>query len=434
MTNDKFQLPSSAGAKDVPFSQREKVTRKGEPKIKRDTLSLWERVRVIKVSGEGFLFLLIFCFFTLGFQVAAEDRISRIDFEDASVVNVVQTLAKSAGFDLVLSGDQSIAQTKKATIHLKDVTLEEAIEYILRTNGYNYERKGKVLLVSSLPQDLTQTAYKTEVEVIPLKFLSAAKAAELLSKIIPSAVFQVGGRANSLVVRGRDSEIKDVKKLVATIDKLAPQILIESKVVEVAQSDSMKLGISYGNGTYKFITRKETKRTSPADDLISTLNSLVTDGKANVVANPRIATLDNQEAMINIGSRIPYAVPVNSGSSTQWTVDYIDAGVKLKITPQLGQEGDITTFIQPEVSSISEWRTTAAGDFPVISTRNASATVRVKNGETIVIGGLLSETERENTTRVPILGYIPGIGMLFQNKNIEKEKTEIVFLITPHVI
>jgi len=110
------------------------------------------------------------------------------------------------------------------------------------------------------------------------------------------------------------------------------------------------------------------------------------------------------------------------------------AKMKLKITPQLGQEGYISTFIQPEVSSISEWRTTAAGDFPVISTRNASATVRVKDGESIVIGGLMSESERENVTRVPVLGYIPVLGLLFQNKNTEKEKTEIVFLITPHVI
>jgi type II secretory pathway component HofQ len=366
--------------------------------------------------------------------VYAEDRIARIDFEDASVINVVQTLVKSAGFDLVLSGDQTIAQTKKATIHLKDVTIEEAIEYILRTNGFNYERKGKVLLVSSLPQDLIQTAYKAEVEVIALKYLSAAKAADLLAKVIPTAAFQVGGRANSLVIRGRDSDISDAKELLASIDKLAPQILIESKVMEISQSDSKKLGISYGNGTYKFITSKDTKKTSPAEDLMSTLNALITDGRANVVASPRIATLDNQEALINIGSRIPYAVPVSSGSTTQWTVDYIDAGVKLKITPQLGQNGYITTFIQPEVSSISEWRTTSAGDFPVISTRNASATVRVKDGETIVIGGLMSETERENTTRVPVLGYIPGLGLLFQNKSIEKEKTEIVFLITPHVI
>jgi type II secretory pathway component GspD/PulD (secretin) len=367
--------------------------------------------------------------------IGAEVKTQRMDFEDAPVISVVQTLAKNAGFDLVLAGDQSLAQARKATIHLKDVTAEEAIDYILRTNGFNYERKGKVLLVSSLPNDLTQTAYKAEAEVVALKHISANRAAELLSKIIPTANFQPGNRANALVVRGKDSEIEDAKKLIAQVDKIAPQILIESKVVELTQSDSKKLGISYGNGIFRFITSKDTRKTSLAEDIISTLNLLITDGKADVVASPRIATLDNQEALINIGSRIPYAVPVSSGAvTTQWTVEYIDAGVKLKITPQLGQDGDITTFIQPEVSSISEWRTTAAGEFPVISTRNASATVRVKNGETIVIGGLLSETERENITRVPVLGYLPGLGLLFQNRNLEKEKTEIVFLITPHVI
>jgi len=370
-----------------------------------------------------------------GFPVEAAQMLGRVDFDDAPVISVVQTLAKSAGFDLVLSGDQSTFQAKKATIHLKDLTVEDAIDHILRTNGFNYERKGKVLLVSALPQDLSQTAYKPEVEAIILKYLSAGRAAEILAKIFPAAVFQAGNRASALVIRGRGEEVKEAKRLLDSLDRVAPQILIESKVLEVAQSDSLKLGISYGNGTYKFITSKTTKRTSPADDLVTTLNALAADGRANVVANPRISTLDNQEALINIGSRIPYAVPVTSGgTTTQWTVEYIDAGVKLKITPQLGPSGEITTFIQPEVSSVSEWRTTPAGDFPVISTRNASATVRVKDGETIVIGGLMLETERENVSRVPVLGYIPGLGLLFQNRNIEKAKSEIVFLITPHVI
>jgi len=380
---------------------------------------------------------LVFIFIVLFYNGAAisAEKISRIDFEDAPVISVVQTLAKSAGFDLVLSGDQSVVQAKKATIHLKGVTAAEAIDHILRTNGFNYEKKGSVLLVSSLPQDMSQTAYKAKAEAVNLKYLSAGKASELLAKIFPAAVFQAGNRANTLVIRGREEEIADAKKLLASIDKVAPQILIESRVVEVAQSDSMKLGLSYGNGTYKFITSKTTKKTSPAEDLVSTLNALITDGRANIVASPRIATLDNQEALINIGSRIPYAVPVSSGgTTTQWTVEYIDAGVKLKITPQIGQEREITTFIQPEVSNISEWRTTAAGDFPVISTRNASSTVRVKDGETIVIGGLMLETDRENISRVPILGYIPAVGMLFQNRGTEKEKSEIVFLITPHVI
>ncbi|MGB9613116.1 MAG: secretin and TonB N-terminal domain-containing protein [Candidatus Margulisiibacteriota bacterium] len=379
-------------------------------------------------------FGICFWILILGFQAVSEERISRIDFEDASVINVVQTLARSAGLDLVLSGDQSVVQSKKATIHLKNVTIEEAIEYILRTNGFNYEKKGRILLVSCLPQDLIQTAYKAEVRTFSLKYLSAIKAAELLAKIAPSATFQVGGRANMLVVRGRDSEIKDVEKIIFSIDKITPQILIESKVVEISQSDSVRLGISYGNGTFKFITSKDTKKTSLGEDILSSLNAMVAEGKANIVACPRIATLDNQEALINIGSRIPYAVPVTSGNTTNWTIDYIDAGVKLKITPQLGQEGDITTFIQPEVSSVSEWRTTPAGEFPVISTRNAQATVRVKNGETIVIGGLLSDSDRENVSRLPVLGYLPGLGLFFQNKTLEKAKTEIVFLITPHVI
>jgi len=358
-----------------------------------------------------------------------------IDFEDAPVVSIVQSLARSAGLDLVIAGDQTAAQSKRATIHLKEIEIAEAIEDILRTNGFNYERKGSVLLVSTLAQDLINTAYKGRAEVIRLKYLSAERAKILISKLMPSMLAEAGERASCLVVKGKDSEIDDVKGLIAQIDKLVPQILIESKVVELSQSDSMKLGLSYGNGVFRFLTSKETKKTSPAEDLTTTLNALVADGKANVIASPRIATLDNQEALINIGSRIPFAVPVSSGSAaTQWSVEYIDAGVKLKIVPQLGQDGDITTYIRPEVSSISEWRTTAAGEFPVISTRNASATVRVKNGETIVVGGLLSESERENLTRVPVLGYLPLVGLLFQNKNLEKAKTEIVFLITPHTI
>jgi type II secretory pathway component GspD/PulD (secretin) len=388
----------------------------------------------------GFWFFVIMICLEVGclqLEVLADSTtiIPQLDFVDATVVDVVETLARSADLDLVLAGDQTVALSKKATIHLKEITIEEAIEAILRTNGFNYEKKGKVLLVSLLPQDILPTAYKNEMETYQLKYLSAVKAAEILIKIMPNTTFQAASRSNLLILRGRGSEIKEAKELLSSIDQLSPQILIESKVIELSQSDSIRLGISYGNGVYKFITNKITKKTSPADDLVSTLNALITDGKADVIANPRIATLDNQEALINIGDRIPYAVPVSSsGVTTQWTVEYIDAGVKLKITPQLGDKGVITTFIQPEVSAISEWRTTAAGEFPVISTRNASATVRIKDGETIIIGGLLSEGKRENVTRVPILGQIPIVGLLFTNRTIEKEKTEIVFLITPHVI
>ncbi|OGC35502.1 hypothetical protein A2311_04565 [candidate division WOR-1 bacterium RIFOXYB2_FULL_48_7] len=370
----------------------------------------------------------------IGYSPADASVMKQIDFEDAPIVGVIQTLAKSAGFDLVMAGEQTYLQNKKATIHLKEIEPGEAIELILRTNGFNYEKKGKAILISALPQDLNGSAYKTITENIKLKHLTASRTAELLGKLFPTVLFQPGSRANSLVIRGREGELEEIRRLVAEIDKSTPQVLIEGRVVELASSDSAKIGISYNNGIVKFVTNKDSKKTSLAENLYSTLNALLAEGRANIIASPRIATLDNQEALINIGSRIPYAVPVTSGTTTQWTVDYIDAGVKLKIIPQLGQDGDITTFIQPEVSSISEWRTTPAGDFPVISTRNASSTVRIKNGETIIIGGLLSEGERENISRVPILGYLPLVGFIFSNRSVEKEKTEIVFLITPYII
>ncbi len=349
-----------------------------------------------------------------------------INFSDASVMDVTQALAKEAGIDLIMSSDQGTA--KRTSVHLKDATAEEALQSILRANGFTFEKKGNTILVSTLPQDVLQTAYKPVSRALKLKYVSAEKIAALFSKIMPSVVSSCGLRANSLVLRGKDGELDEAEKLINDLDFPIPQILIESKVIEVSESDSIRFGIDHNSGMFKFINGK-------SEDITSAINLLLGSGKANLIASPKIATLDNNEAVINIGSRIPYAVPVSSSASTtQWTVEYIDAGVKLKITPQLGSENYITTLLQPEVSSISEWRTTAAGEFPVISTRNASATVRVKNGETIVVGGLISDSDRVNVTRVPILGQIPLLNLLFQNRTVEKTKTEIVFLITPYVI
>lgn len=377
----------------------------------------------------------VWLFILLLAKGASAENIPRLDFENAPVIEVVQALARSRGFDLVMAGDPAALQGKRVTIHLKNIPLEEAIETILRTNGLCFELQGKTYLISSLPQDLNASGYKARIDQLLLKHLPAERTAELLEKIFPGAIFQAGERGSSVLFRGKESELTDVKELLAKIDRPIPQILIESKVVEISRNDSFRLGITYGNGGVKFMTVAETKKTDLGENITSALNALIAGGQANILATPRIATLDNREAVINIGSRVPYAVPVGgSSASTQWTIEYLDAGVKLKVIPQMGADGSLTIQLQPEVSSIAEWRTTAAGDFPVIATRNAAATVRVKDGETIVIGGLLSEVERENITRLPLLGYLPVVGLLFQNKTVEKEKTEIVFMVTPRVI
>jgi len=369
---------------------------------------MFEKIRNRRRNAINRVCTIIIIIILIVSKCSAEEIIRKVDFDNANVLDVVKALAVQAGLDIVLPSDPSLQ--KKVSLHLRNVLPKEAIDYVLRTNGFSYESKENSILVSNLPLDLAQTGYEKVEWAVELKSLSADKVSVILNKIFPSLSVVAGGRANHLIIGGKDSEVSDAKRLIQKIDIPVPQILLEGQVVEISKNDSGRIGIDYNNGIFRFVN----------DDCD---------------ASPRIATLDNSEAIINIGSRIPYAVPVSSSSgATQWTVEYIDAGVKLKITPRLGKDSQIVMVLQPEVSSISEWKTTPAGEFPVISTRNASATLRTKDGETVVVGGLDSETERVNVSKVPIIGQIPLLNLLFQNRTVEKSKTEIVFLVTPYII
>lgn len=346
-----------------------------------------------------------------------------IDFNNAQVLDAVEILAERAGYDLMISGDPGQLVNKRTTIHLKAVDAEEALFSTLKNNDLDYKINGRTIGLNFATGPEVQVGGNLAVY---LKHLAAEKAVKLLGNLNAGVKVSPGSNSSLIVLQGKPNNLSEAAALLSALDQPVAQILIESQVVELSESDSLRLGLSYGQASGSFA----------ANQSISTaINALIGQGRAKVVASPKIAALDGHEAVINIGSRIPYAVPVSSSSSaTQWTVNYLDAGVKLKITPRLGASREVTADLQPEVSSVSEWRTTAAGEFPVITTRNAQSTVRVKDGESIVVGGLISETDRVNVTKMPILGYLPIIGFLFQNKTSEKAKTEIVFMITPRVI
>ena len=278
---------------------------------------------------------------------------------------------------------------------------------------------------------------KLECKVVNIRNISPDKVVETISRAIPNMIAVKNDDSDSIVIRGEAGDIKEAQKIIDSLDRKIPQILIEGKIVEVSQSGLSDIGIIWGKeqGSFKFSIDKSTGGISQSDNILGTINTLIASGKAKILANPKITALDGKEAEINIGSRIPYAVPAGSTStSTQWTIQYIDAGVNLKILPNVASDGTIVSTIKPEVSNVSEWRTTSAGEFPVISTRNASVTVRIKDGETLVIGGLLNESDRENISGIPGLSQIPLLGGLFQRKVTERTKTDVIFLITPHLM
>jgi type II secretory pathway component GspD/PulD (secretin) len=168
-----------------------------------------------------------------------------------------------------------------------------------------------------------------------------------------------------------------------------------------------------------------------------TIDLMIQDGNARVLANPKIATLNGREASILIGQRIPYQISstVFAGDAAAPTerIEKEEVGIKLRITPLINIDGYITTQIMPEVSTIIGFRG-ENNDLPVVATREASTTVRLKDGASVLIGGLLSEERTSGVTRVPILGSIPGIGYLFQHHSTGVRKTDLVIEVTPRIL
>ena len=278
---------------------------------------------------------------------------------------------------------------------------------------------------------------KPECRIVSVKNVSADRVVDTISRAIPNIIAVKNDESNSIVIRGLPDDLAEAQKIISSLDKKIPQILIESKVIEVAESGLSDIGVewSMGQGNFKYTVSKKTGNMDQLTDILASVSALIGSGKAKILADPKIMALDGKEAEINIGNRVPYAVPASSSSiGTQWTVQYIDAGVNLKILSNVANDGSIVSTIRPEVSNISEWRTTSAGAFPVISTRNASVTVRLKDGETLVIGGLLNESESQNVTGVPGISEIPVVGGLFKRSVTERTKTDIIFLITPHLM
>jgi len=336
---------------------------------------------MININVKICIFFIGLFFMLLCGTASGDTTIESAEFIDSGAIDIVRALADMGGYDVVVGPSGNGVADKKVSLHMKEINCLDAIHDVLKIAGFKYQVEGKTILISTLPQDMANSAFE--------------------------------------------------------VCKPGAQVLIEGKVVEVSENAMRELGIKWGReaGCFRFAVNKDTGKIGLTEDLLITLKVLASEGRADILAEPSIMTLDGKEASINIGSRIPFATPASTSSTaTQWTISYIDAGISLKITPKVSSDGYVVISLKPEVSSISEWRTTPAGDFPVISTRNAEAQIRVKDGETIMIGGLTNRSERENVVKIPFLGDIPIFGALFQNRVKEKVKTEVVFLITPKTI
>jgi len=392
------------------------------------------------------------------------DKLISLDADDANLPAVLKILAEKGDLN-VITGPGVAAG--RITIHMKDVPVEQAVNLVVRAAGLAYERIGNSILVAEakfLREETGLSAY-----IVNLKYADANEVKTALAGITDKISVDRGG--NRLIVVTSPRIISEIESIVAVLDKPAQQVMLEARIIEVSTDDVRNLGIDWdllnrqgfvfvegnyssiegGNGESGQLENLQMFPNTPGTFDILKFNNfsrvakvfrffidaLIRDGNARVLANPKLTTLNGKEATMLVGQRIPFvttgAVFAGGGASQVQQIQKEEVGVKLSITPLINADGYITTVISPEVSSVTGFKGEQA-DLPVVATRQATTTVRLKDGGSVIIGGLLSEERTETVVKVPLLGDIPVLGRLFQHTNITATKKDLVIEVTPRIL
>lgn len=406
-----------------------------------------------------------------------------MDFKEADITNVLRILSYKSGINIVAGRDVS----GPITIRLTDVPWEKALDVILRTYGYIYEREGNIIRVTT-----TENLAKEELitEVFSLNYADA--------KTVPSAIedmlsergsIKYDERANLIIVTDIPTNIYKIKQVIDKIDTRTKQVNIEAKIIETTLDKDDKLGINWtmqiaatgaarpltfpfskhsGGGTWfpngdtsasagdnigafpanpgagfpLALPKNFTLGTLDFTALQAVLQMLKTKTDSKIISNPRITTLDNQEAKIVVATT--FSIPTYERNSSTGNIEVTgyeekELGITLSVTPHINPENYIIVKLEPEVTTFITWDTFTSGgsgsiQAPRFSTRRASTQVMVKDGETIVIGGLIKEEVIDTIVKVPILGDIPILSLLFKRKEKAIDTTDLLFFITVNIV
>jgi type II secretory pathway component GspD/PulD (secretin) len=268
-------------------------------------------------------------------------------------------------------------------------------------------------------------------EAVALRNVRATEALRLLKGTVPDGSLAADDRRNVLLVSGNGDLRATVRALIAGIDAPGRQVMFEVRVADVEPIDDttnvgLELGgTGFGTGALGQFPYTLTARSITVN---AQINTLVQHGHASILAEPRIATLNNHEASLLVGEQYP-VVTVNQQTGFP-SVQTIDVGVRLRVTPTIGDDGSITADLHPEYSQIIGFNQS----FPIIANRKLDSSLRVRDGETIVLGGLFQDVDSDTVTKFPLLGDLPVLGGVFRNRQHSRNKDEVVFFITPHVI
>ena len=425
----------------------------------------------------------------------AEQTIS-LHADDAPLAIVLSMLAEESGYNIVTG--PNVNEQDKLSIHLDDVAVNEAINLIIRASGLSYEIIGRSILVAK--QDKIMEDVGVKPHVISLQYANTDDVVKLLANISNQITVEKSG--NNLLINASPKKIAEIEEIIDVIDVPATQIVLEARLIEVSIGDEEKVGLDWaklGGLSFKVaeagapvdLGTKFSKSLIPGltfsqnelglveesyEEVLSAilpqemyyqrvfdpdqtnalqglfpfgygvarqltafdiaLDFLMRDNKAQVLANSQVVTLNGHEATLSMVDIIPYVLS-SGGVGGQVKVQKEEVGIKLSILPTINDDGYITTSVTPEVSSIYDM-IGPERNIPHVKKRISNTTVRVLDGETIIIAGLLSASKRKQVSYMPVLGrllgWVPYLGRFFRHDLDVIAKTDLIVQITPRII
>lgn len=411
-------------------------------------------------------------------------RIS-LDFVNADIHSIFRLISQVSRLNIV-SGDDV---TGKVTVRMEDVPWDLALAAVLQAKGLGSQRFGNVIRVAPLEtikseqqaaldaKNAAKQLTDLQLLVLPLNYTSAS---ELGGKVTPllsdRGKLQTDDTSNQLIIQDTEESLAQIRELVRHLDRQTPQVLIEARIVEANSAYSRSMGIEWGGeldlssvtglptglffpnsiglsggndseGGGIFYSRGQDNLlvdlgpSSSAGSLALSLGSISglvsidarlaameSDGHGKVVSSPRITTLDNQEATISQGQRIPYSSTSSGGTQVQ----FVEASLDLAVTPHITSDSKV--FLDVKISNNRPDFSQLVQGQPAISIKEAETQLLVADGDTAVVGGVYSTEEAYAQTRVPGLSRIPILGYLFKNSDESVSRTEMLVFITPHIV
>ncbi len=374
-------------------------------------------------------------------------KVVSLEFKDAPFKSVIEALSQVS--DLNFFYDKDIRPDIKISVKIDNLTIEDALKLILNTNGLNYKiLSPKALLIYPDNEQKSNKYENLEIRSFYLENAKASTVVENLKSLLKLKNIIINERLNLIVVRDNKQTMDIVDKLIKLQDMDDPEIVLDVVVLEIKSSKLLDLGLkpplqaslSVAPTNNSTLMLNDLMNITPMNTQVNidqvVANLRKEDQNSNILANPKIRVKNHEKAVIQIGDRVP--VITTTATSTGFvseSLSYVDVGLKLEVEPNIRLDNEVGIKTSLEVSNLVKEVRSSNGTLAYqIGTRNASTVLQLANGETQILAGLINDEQRKSAIKIPLLGDLPVLGRLFGSNRDDKQRTEIVLAITPHIV